>query len=324
MSREFRTFVEELGLLPGAMHADGKWRRCPTRSHRKSRNGAYKLEVGGQVGWAQDWSTMAQPVRWTSAGGKAEPVVLNKEAMKESHRKAMQERDQAIARAKEFYAACKPLRNALPQTYLVPNRNGHPYLEQQDLSMLGCHRLAVDDNGWLVIPAYLNDQVVSYQRISPTGQKLFAKGAPIQGTYFPIFRRNSTLTVITEGVATGLAIFQAIPDASVLVTWSTSNLVREWKIPAGWRVVAADNDHGTQSRTGKNPGIEAGLELGKLLDCGVAYPTGIQGTDWADYARERVAGLQKHAQRYTSTATLRKQVGKEIAMWLMGEAKYHS
>jgi phage/plasmid primase-like uncharacterized protein len=54
----------------------------------------------------------------------------------------------------------------------------------------------------------------------------------------------------------------------------------------GLTVVCADNDSETETRTGKNPGLESGRKAAASIGCGVACPAGIRGTDWADALQE--------------------------------------
>lgn len=306
---DFAEFLRAMGLKPRQVNADGKWRRCPTTEHPKKRNGSYKLDPTGTIGWAQDWATMDKPATWKADGTKTEPIRLDKDAMIEQHRAAMAERHAAIARAREFYRTCKPL------------RGGHPYLERQGLDMTGCYGVRVDDAGWLVIPAFAG-QMVSYQRIAPDGTKRFAPGCPIAGSSYVIERRNHTLTVVTEGWATGLAIFAAIRDCRVVVAWSAGNLPQDYPRIRGWRVVAADNDHGTEAKRGFNPGVEAAQKAAELLKCGVAWPDGIQGTDWADFRRERYIILREMAGWTESEAITRVKVDAEIRQRLMAQARF--
>jgi putative DNA primase/helicase len=190
----FTNFLSSLGLVPRAVSPDGKWRRCPTREHPKKRNGSYKLDPGGTIGWAQDWATMESPATWRADGESTAPARVDQAAMREAHRKAMAEQAAAIRRAVEFYRDCSAL------------RDGHPYMERQGLSMAGAFGVRVDRDGWLVVPGYRDGQMVTYQRISPEGEKRFATGAPVQGSCHTIERRGATMTVVVEGWADAVSI----------------------------------------------------------------------------------------------------------------------
>src|SRR5690606_3035190 len=118
--------------------------------------------------------------------------------------------------------------------------------ESHGLDMTGCGGLRVDNEGWLVVPAYRGAEFSSVQRIAPDGQKRFWPGAPMKGVSYLIDRPGASVTVLAEGLATGLAIHAACPLVRVVIAFSAQNLVtvakrRRWQ---GMVAVAADNDHG--------------------------------------------------------------------------------
>jgi putative DNA primase/helicase len=74
----------------------------------------------------------------------------------------------------------------------------------------------------------------------------------------------------------------------VVVCFDAGNMVQvatEMKL-RGMTVVCADNDWEAAGRTGINTGIEKGRSAAAVLGCGVAYPEGIEGSDWADALAE--------------------------------------
>jgi putative DNA primase/helicase len=204
----------------------------------------------------------------------------------------------------------------------------HPYLQRKRLSMLGCYGLRVSSDGDLIIPMYRSrsTSIVSIQRISPEGVKLFQKGAPSKLGVFWIERPKATVTVLCEGFATGATCFEALPTAKVCVCFSASNMVavaehEDWH---GLVVVAADNDHWTRENTGKNPGIEAAEKAAKAIGCGVAIPQ-CEGTDWNDLFIERLVKLEEaeeFAPRKTSPHKLRAAALAPIAATLMKHAVF--
>lgn len=306
---DFRDFLRSLGLRPGTVAPDGKWRRCPTEAKPKRRNGAYKLLPGGTLGFAQDWTTMSEPAVWR-AGKDADTPAFDVSAYRRHQAEARERQRRAVVSAKGFYATCRPLRGS------------HPYLESHDLSMRGCEGLRVDDDGWLVVPCMRRGQIVSLQRIAPDGTKRFWPGAPVAGTTYAIERGSATLTVLCEGLATGLAIYAAAPVARVLVCWNTGNLASLDIDLSGFSVIAADNDHGTEERQGTNPGIEAARKAAERLGCGVAWPEDIHGTDWADLRSERIAERKAMDRPYETDAQIRRDVDAQIRSALMREAKF--
>jgi putative DNA primase/helicase len=224
-------------------------------------------------------------------------------------------RTKAIGEARAYYRACAPL------------RGGHPYLQSHGLGVEGCHSLRVDSVGWLVAPMHRAHGIVSLQRISPEGEKRFWAGAPSGSTHLIISHHRPTLTILTEGLATGLALYAAVPNSEVVVTYTASNLPKVAKRLAvrGFCVVAADNDHETEKRTGRNPGVLAAQEAAEILRCGVAVPEGITGTDWCDYRQERFRirhAIRSYGKRPITDSDLRRSVDGEIQRALANQQAY--
>jgi phage/plasmid primase-like uncharacterized protein len=108
----------------------------------------------------------------------------------------------------------------------------------------------------------------------------------------------------------------------VIVAWNAGNLAKLDMALQGLAVIAADNDHGTEERTGTNPGIEAARKAADSLGCGVAWPDGITGTDWSDYRNELVEERRSAARKYETEAQIKRDVDARIRSALMREAKY--
>lgn len=309
----FDEFVRSHGLRPRSIQPDGRIHRCGTESHPRSRNGAYFLAPEGDFGWVQDWSTMPEPVHWHAdqENGDAAPQ-YDPARMRQRRQELERERRVATAEAIEFYSSCPPL------------RGGHPYLEDHDLDMTGCRGLRIDEDGWIVVPAQRGGRIQTLQRIAPDGEKRFWPGAPAKGASYMIRRDDSTVTVLVEGLATGLALYAAIPESSVLVAFNTGNLSDQAvlrRVPEGLCVVAADNDWETKERIGSNPGIDAARAAAELLGCGAAVPEGIEGTDWADLRQEWLAERLERRTKHETTSQVRQGVDGRIRMAVMRHAK---
>jgi putative DNA primase/helicase len=207
----------------------------------------------------------------------------------------------ATNEAREFYAKCAPL------------VGGHPYLESHGLDMRGTFGLRVDHKGWLVVPANRGPAISTVQRISPDGDKRFWPGASVKGASYQIGHFDAPLTVICEGLATGLAIFAAVPQSRIVVAFNAGNL-RNITIGDGLAVIAADNDAETESRIGSNPGVVAATEAAEALQCGVAVPQGIEGTDWCDARRELLAERLANRRAKERESDIRRAVDAEVAM----------
>lgn len=303
---DFASFLRSADLIPGDIVADGRWYRCPTEAHPRKRNGSYKLAPDGLIGWCQNFEIHSEPMTWRperSTTARIDHAAIARRRAAE--RRALAE---ATAAAQKFYSECQPL------------RGGHPYLKKHDLGMAGCFGLRVDREGWLVIPVLIGSRLISVQRISPEGDKRFWSGASVKGGSYTIQRHGASLNVLCEGYATGAAIFAAAPLSRVVVAFNAGNLTNV-PLPTGMRVVAADNDHETEARIGRNPGVEAAQQAAEALGCGVAIPNGISGTDWADYRQEVSARRLASKAPRQRDGEIRRAVDAEIAAAMMRNAK---
>lgn len=276
---DFRNQLEAVGFMPNTVEPDGKWHRCKTVDHPKKRNGAYRLATCGTIGWYQNHATEIEVTTWRAGSETARPDPMIsqarvREALEQRRRAALQ----ATTDARGYWRACKPL------------RLGHPYITNKLLTMQGCAGLRVDDEGWLIVPVEIDGAIVSLQRIAPDGTKRFWSGASVKGGCYVIGAPRATMTALVEGLATGLAVFQSLPSCQVIVAFDCGNMdqVAKRLQIAGLAVVAADNDHATEARIGKNPGLVHGRAAAELIGCGIAWPTGIAGTDYADMLKELI------------------------------------
>lgn len=73
--------------------------------------------------------------------------------------------------------------------------------------------------------------------------------------------------------------------------------------PVGNVVICADNDHATQMRRGVNPGREKATIAADHVGCGVAWPSGIEGSDWADAMKEIGVGAARKIERQILSAS---------------------
>ena len=276
----FENAMQASGLMPGAIVADGRWRRCKTTDKPKHRNGAYVLYPDGRGYW-RNWATDSDLNHWNERGTEIAPRLDP----------AVIERQRAAERAYRI----KAMHGARARwSESTPMRSLHPYLEGKSLTAAGCAGLRV----WrdlLVVPVYFGQSLTSIQTIGPEGEKRFWPGAPVKAGAYVMRRQNAAVTAICEGLATGLAVYQCVRHASVIVAFDAGNLlpVIERLRPTGNVVICADNDHETQERRGVNPGVEKANNAAELIGAGVAYPKGIKGTDWADALAEWPNGAKR-------------------------------
>lgn len=273
------TFEQSLrlaGLHPGTITADGRIRRCKTDLKPSKRNGWYVLHPDGRGAWG-DWSTGTGEAlgHWQDDHATTRIDPQAEARMAEQRRQERERRIAAMKGARRFWEAAKPLSRL------------HPYLEQKGLSALGCAGLRGHD-GLLVVPVWSDQWLVSLQTIHPDGTKRFWPGAPVKAGAFVMDRPGAAVTCVCEGLATGLAIYQCVRHARVIVAFDAGNLlpVISRMRPSGSVVVCADNDHGTKARRGFNPGVDKALNAAELIGAGVVWPEGIEGTDFADALKE--------------------------------------
>lgn len=284
----FHEFCRIAGLIPPQFIEPGRWMRCPTEDHPRSRNGALKLAADGETGWAQNHGTMSEVAQWWR--DDATMPAVTPEALRarldSATRNRIDSEARATAEARSHWMAAKPL------------HGGHGYLERKRLGMEGCHGLKLDNRGRILVPMYSPKyQLLSLQSIAPDGEKRFWLGAPVAGCSYILQRSSATITVLCEGLATGLTIFVACPNASVVVCFNASNMVtvaksRRWQ---GLVVIAGDNDEDTCERIGRNPGVLAAKEAALVIGCGVAIP--LSCGDWNDCHCAQLAKIEEEEKK---------------------------
>lgn len=280
----FEQALQASGLLPRAIVADGKWRRCPTLDKPKKRNGAYVLHADGRGYW-RNWATDSDINSWADKSVTHSPPVDLAAIERRRHQERAQ-RLRAIEGARAHWARCAPAHGL------------HPYLERKGLSAVGTQALRIWGDA-LVVPVLWKGRIISLQSITPDGQKRFWPGAPVKSGALVLDRPRAALTAVCEGLATGLAIFQSVRNARVIVAFDAGNLspVVDTMRPTGSVVICADDDHGTEARRGFNPGREKATNAAELIGAGVAWPEGIEGTDWADALAEWGVSAHRRIER---------------------------
>lgn len=280
MNTDFLTFCRLNGIIIDYLPPLGKIRSYPTEDKKQSKNG--RVMFDGDFGWCQNWRYQDKPLIWFK--GKEERTLSEAEKQELKRRQAIEARKLAVIQAKAidgmrayFYS-------------LKPMNGNHPYLENKGLDIKGCAGLRVDGE-MLVIPLVRDGLLISLQTIAPDGTKKFRSGCPTKGASFLIGNPRAPIAFFCEGFATGLTIFQAIPTSRVIVCFNANGLrevaLRTARAFRGMACICADNDHKTAEKPPFiNPGLEKGKEAAKAIGCGIAYPTGIEGSDWDDARQE--------------------------------------
>jgi putative DNA primase/helicase len=273
---DFYNTLLAAGFLPREVVPNGKWYRCATVDKPKKKNGAYMLRVDGRRGYFKDYAVDEEWVEWRDET-PVSPI----------ERKRIQ-KDLAALRRREWEKAARAYQSMARYYQSLPRLvDGHPYLTRKGLSMLGADKLRLDGEA-LVWPLFKDGRLATVQRIWPDGTKKNYTGCSTREVSLLLMRPGAVLHAYTEGFATGLAIFQNVPNAQVEICLDAGNLVAVAKRAKveGLAVVCGDNDWETCARRGFNPGVEKATEAAELLGCGMAYPENIIGTDWADALME--------------------------------------
>ena len=209
----FEEFATSKGLIINQYIVSGKWLRFSTFNHPHKRNGSLKLDESGMIGWVRDWAS-DECHTWKANLEHSKKFIYDPFAHARRNHKIKEEQKQAKEKALAYYTASSLLQGS------------HPYLEKKILAVEGCSDLRVDANGNLVIPILdrrMNLQ--SLQLIDPIGQKKFWPGAKVKEGFFLLRRKQNSMTILCEGFATGLTLFQAIPESNVVICFSASNLI---------------------------------------------------------------------------------------------------
>jgi putative DNA primase/helicase len=273
MSMTFRDALMLNGLQPRDVVPDGRWYRCPTEDKPKKRNGCFMLRLCGTRGYFRNYAVHDNWCEWHDEQASIAPSAETLQRIRDNREREQRYRIASIHGAREYFDGAR--------------QAGHfPYIQRKGLSMLGMRGLRERD-GKLLAPMH-KGSLLSVQTITADGEKKFWPGAPTKGASFEIARERASITCLCEGLATGLAVFQAVPQARVIVAFDSGNLlpVAEHLQLRGSVVVCGDNDHGTLAARGFNPGLLAAQKVADAIGCGVAYPTDIEGTDWADALKE--------------------------------------
>lgn len=260
----FNTLVEAItaaGYTPPDQIAPGKFYRFPGMDKRSSNRAGYCMLFDDQrAGIFGDFSTGYQQT-WTTGGSREitrEEMAKIVEARR--HREADLEilRQDAAVEAHQLWCAAA--------TTII-----HPYPINKQITAYGTRQ----HNNMLLVRMCFNGKPVNLQRIYPDGTKRFLKGGRVTGCYCPIGEISDHL-LIAEGFATACSIHEHT-GKPVAVAFNAGNLkpvalaIRK-KYPRIKITIACDNDHGTEKKTGINPGLEKGLAAAAAVGGDYIYP----------------------------------------------------
>ena len=213
----------------------------------------------------------------------------------------------------EFSERARRLWEKLPEA-----PKDHPYLQRKNVKAYG---LKYDpDTGSLAVPIWRKNGLIFSIQWIPAAEglyKLFYKGAEISGAFFSIGLEKlkedpKQIILLGEGYAT-MAKVHELTGKPCVAAMSCHRLQEIAKIlheayPEATIIITADNDHKTEARTDRNPGLlYARLVVQAKLAIGIAAPDfeeNESGSDWDDFALI-------HGDKYTASVLADKILNAE-------------
>jgi putative DNA primase/helicase len=244
---DFIDFARGHGLMLDHALPDGRWHRVKTEDKPKKRNGAYIWD--GTRGSVRNWATMENFSTYRVDG------TINRTVQRVDLVRIQAERDREVTKRAN---AARAAGLALSKAKMTP----HPYLARKGFP----EAVGMVLEGNLLIPMRdcKTNELLSLQRISEAGEKLFLPGGRTKGAVFVLGKKNylksDHLRYLCEGYATGLSIMEAVntihQQAEVWVCFSASNLTYVAERIGGNRLVVADHDaSGTGQRAAEATGL---------------------------------------------------------------------
>lgn len=248
----FIDFARGHGLTidPSRFHPSESIRRCGTVDKPKSTNGAYFWN--GDRGWVYNWSGEAR-VEWYQDPNAKPWTDDDKKAWAQKRQSANQERERG------YEIVSKRAETMLK----AADRKTHDYLYLKgfpdELGLVLERRLLIPMRD--VITNELNGlQTIHWLDGERKFEKKMLAGMRAKGAVFWMGSRKPEETWLVEGYATGLSVRDALKSmgvkASVVVTFSATNLAHVAKLIQGKKFIFADND---ESETGKKFAEMTGL-----------------------------------------------------------------
>ena len=267
----------ELGLEIEIIELDGRYHRCRYAGEKRSRmSGFYKLReiareeyilVDGIFGSFKISDRPFVTERRVSLRINNDKYNRIKKVYEA---KMAQQRDEEKQRHEEAAVRAAWIWEDLSEI-------GHsPYLEKK---MVAAHGLKFNKSA-VIIPMVKEGKLHGLQCIGPDGFKKYLPGSDTKGVYHLIGGSNKV--ALCEGYATGASIHMAT-GWSVAICFSTNGIISAAPYFKKKDVlICADNDRGTELKTGKNPGLLAARKAAEYLECKVLVPK-CENLEWTDF-----------------------------------------
>lgn len=264
----------ELGLIceDFSRYPQEEISRVPTVNHPTSKNGWIFIGKDRHVAVAGNWETGGKKTIVTNPYLRRQDVP--KEISKAISTYKIKKQNEQRVQAKKIQSTYNRL----------PNVDEFPYLEVKNVKP--CNGLKIYKDK-LFIPIFsFDNEIISFQTITPEGDKKFAYGAKAEGGFFTIDGHKHCV-ILCEGLATGLTLNQTL-GLYVFVCFSAHNMVKvaeELKNKKiGKILIAADND---ESDTGLKEAKKCLLELPNAQ---ILMPPDV-GDDWNDHVNKHGTNL---------------------------------
>ncbi|MCL2872596.1 MAG: DUF927 domain-containing protein [Betaproteobacteria bacterium] len=289
---DFIEVARARGLVIEHVNTDGRLQRVPVEGKPKTdKTGWYCYHGGGDRAYANfgRWDESPEFETWIDRSN--EPLTV-------AEKKAIQETRQAIRKEAEagYANAAESARRVFDSAAM--NADHHSYLQKKGVKAFGVRA----DGDSLLIPLRDAEGVLwSLQRILPDGDKRFHQGGRVASCFHWLGDPSgASWLLLAEGYATAATIHEAtgLPVAAAMNCGNLLSVAEALaaKYPSARFLVCADDDRGTQAKTGKNPGIDAARAVVKKLNAGQA-----KGAKRARYVAP--AGLKEGATDFNDLAT---------------------
>lgn len=225
--------------------------------------------------------------------------LVAREAMRIAHEMETQKKqEEAAKKAFEIWKVAPPA----PDT--------HPYLVKKGVK--SCEGIKCLENGRIVIPIAVDNQITSLQFINESGEKRFLTGGKIKGGWFIIEGENDVVYV-TEGYSTGRSIHEAT-GKTVYICFYADNIYEASSTVKGRHegsrvIIAGDDDFTKPGNPGRTKAEQAASGLG--VEC--IFPQGVN--DFNDMmARLGLDALRQYLapQKIEAYEAVKKQEQQEI------------
>ena len=306
--KQVLAFMAKVGIEPYSesdIVLTGELKRFRTREDKAGEtSGAILIHLDGwPAGYVQDWRKgIKENWKYDIEGlDEEQRKYFGSEEYKkkcdEKERKAREKREAKQLKASE---AARRLWKRLPEAL-----ENHPYIVRKKLPPCTDTILRYNPNTkCLAVPLRdISGQVQSIQWIPEDGRKTFFEGAGVNGSFWSVWldeleKSAKGVILLGEGFATMLKIFELVkkPCVAAMSCYSlekAARILRE-KYPEAKIIITADNDHETERKYGRNPGLTCAQNvvnssiLGVKLADGVVSPEFTEAdeglSDWDDYA----------------------------------------